>query len=155
MPEQTPLPYVKEWGKGEDEDGADYRLSALDYREWFQSGDALCDARGLHHFDYFSNILVGFRHFLGDATPAMRSDGYTQSFQFTREVAAVHDMLFEFGDVVADVVDQGEAEFSWCNRERLEKSLLRQMHHQLPIAPSKIRRCRHRTQIRLPFRRVN
>jgi len=59
-------------------------LSPLDHREWPQSGDALGDPRGLHHFDYFGDVLVRFRHFLGDAASAMRPDGYTQSLQFTR-----------------------------------------------------------------------
>jgi hypothetical protein len=73
------LPHAKKWGRGETNDGTTYRLSTLYHCEWPQFDDPFCYASGLHHFDYFGDILVGLGHFLGDAAPAMRPHSHTQS----------------------------------------------------------------------------
>src|SRR5271170_433339 len=68
---------------------------------------------------------------------------------------AVDYVLFEFRDVVAYVIDQRHAELALANRKGTEKSLLGQMHHDLPIAPGEVRSRRHRAEIRLTLRRFD
>src|SRR5208283_671672 len=68
---------------------------------------------------------------------------------------AIHNVLFEFGDIVADVVHQLEAQFSRRDRERLQEGLLGEVHHYLPIAPGEVRGGGHGAEIGLPFRRAD
>src|ERR1019366_9167292 len=78
--------------------------------------------------------------------------GAPRAMPAAEPLLAIHTVLFEFGDVVADVVHQLEAEFSRRDRERFQESLLGEAHHYLPIAPGKVRGGGHSAETGLPFR---
>src|SRR5271166_2014279 len=81
--------------------------------------------------------------------------GGTLAMHADKSLATIHSVLFEFGDVMADVVHKLEAQFSRRNRERFQESLLGDVHHYLPIAPGKVRGGGHGSEISLPFRRAD
>src|SRR5579872_413007 len=74
----------------------------------------------------------------------------------TKELlSAVYKMFFELRNVVTDVIYESEAQFLRTDRQCLNEGLLREMHHHLPVAPGKIGRRCHGTEIRLPFPRFD
>src|SRR5229473_2106404 len=68
---------------------------------------------------------------------------------------AIHRVLLEFRDIVADVVDKSEAKLALAQAERLHEGALGEMHHDLPVTPCEIRGRRHRAEVRLTLVRAN
>ena len=61
------------------------------------------------------------------------------------------DVVLEFGDVVADVVDETEAEIGGPEAERLAERPLGEPVHHLTVRPGEVRRPRHRAEILAPL----
>ena len=64
----------------------------------------------------------------------------------------VHDVLFDLGDVVADVVDEPHAETAGAQPEGTLESLARPVHEHLPVGPGVIGRAGHGRKILPSFR---
>ena len=82
-----------------------------------------------------------------------RSERARRAFAMDAEPAlfAIDGMLFDLCDVMADIVNQREAQFFGADGERFHEGLLRLAHDDLPIGPGIVCRGGHGSQVILAF----
>src|SRR3989338_996634 len=68
---------------------------------------------------------------------------------------AVHDVLFYLGDVVADIVDEREAQLRRTDIQGPQKALFSQAHDHLPVGPGIVRGRSHGGEVILSFGRID